>query len=105
LTDAGRKPCPLCEEARLTRWYHDDELCWIAECEICAVPMVVWRRHDNAPPPDVKEQLLARLADVVGRHFEFEHYVDDNMRQIPDHYHAHARPMGGFFGHHLTRRD
>ena len=26
------------------------------------------------------------------------HYVDDNMRIIPDHYHAHARPLGGFFG-------
>jgi hypothetical protein len=25
--------------------------------------------------------------------------VDDNMRNIPDHYHAHARPRGGFFGH------
>ena len=34
-------------------------------------------------------------------HFGFEHYVDDHMRNIPDHYHAHARPKGGFFGHHL----
>ena len=35
--------------------------------------------------------------------FDFEHYVDDNMRNIPDHYHAHARPKGGFFGHGLKR--
>ena len=27
------------------------------------------------------------------------HYVDGNMRNIPDHFHAHARPEGGFFGH------
>jgi hypothetical protein len=27
------------------------------------------------------------------------------MRQIPDHYHAHARPVGGFFGHGITRRQ
>ena len=33
-----------------------------------------------------------RLAGVVSEHFEFEHYVDDNMRNIPDHYHAHAPP-------------
>ena len=46
----------------------------------------------------------ARLADVVAANFEFEHYVDDNMRNIPDHYHAHARPRGGFFGHGLRRR-
>jgi hypothetical protein len=37
-------------------------------------------------------------------HFEYEHYVDDNMRNIPDHYHAHARPRGGFFGHNLRRK-
>jgi len=24
--------------------------------------------------------------------------VDDVMRNIPDHWHAHARPQGGFFG-------
>ena len=45
-----------------------------------------------------------QLAGVVAEHFEFEHYVDDNMRNIPDHYHAHARPVGGFFGHGLKRR-
>ena len=35
-------------------WFHEDELCWIAECEICAVPMVVWKAHDPDPPDDVK---------------------------------------------------
>jgi hypothetical protein len=25
------------------------------------------------------------------------------MRNIPDHYHAHARPKGGFFGHGFRR--
>ena len=48
-------------------------------------------------------ELHARLADVVDAHFDFEHYVDDHMRNIPDHYHAHARPKGGFFGHGLRR--
>jgi len=27
-----------------------------------------------------------------------EFWVDDHMRNIPDHFHAHARPKGGFFG-------
>ncbi|MBJ7513972.1 MAG: hypothetical protein JHC94_06575 [Acidimicrobiia bacterium] len=45
-----------------------------------------------------------KLANVVETHFTFEHFVDDNMRNIPDHYHAHARPVGGFFGHGLQRR-
>ena len=91
--------CDLCGEARITPWFHEDELCWIAECEICAVPMVVWRNHDADPPADVKASLHERLATVVQTHFTFDHYVDDNMRNIPDHYHAHARPVGGFFGH------
>jgi hypothetical protein len=66
--------------------------------------MVVWRSHDATPPDDVKAELHARLAAVVAEFFEFEHYVDDNMRNIPDHYHAHARPRGGFFGHGLARK-
>ena len=32
-----------------------------------------------------------------------DHWLDDNMRNIPDHYHAHARPEGGFFGHGFRR--
>jgi hypothetical protein len=28
-----------------------------------------------------------------------EFWVDDHMRNIPDHFHAHARPKGGFFGY------
>ncbi|MEY2449763.1 MAG: hypothetical protein QOH79_3239 [Acidimicrobiaceae bacterium] len=97
--------CDLCEEARITPWFFEDELCWIAECEICAVPMVVWRNHDAKPADDVKAALHERLANVVRDRFTFEHYVDDNMRNIPDHYHAHARPVGGFFGHGLMRKE
>src|SRR4029078_10833133 len=96
--------CDLCEAARITEWFHEDDVCWIAECEICATPMVVWRVHHTEPHPVALEHMHARLAEVVGTHFEFEHYVDDNMRNIPDHYHAHARPNGGFFGHGLKRQ-
>ncbi len=56
--------------------------------------MVVWKSHDPSPPDDVKRLLHVRLAAVVDEHFEFEHYVDDNMRNIPDHYHAHAAARG-----------
>jgi hypothetical protein len=99
----------LCVAARLTEWFHEDDDCWIAECTICATPMVVWKQHDARPPPHVLERLHARLAEVVSLHFSFEHYVDDNMRRIPDHYHAHARPIikgvRGFFGHGLPRKQ
>jgi hypothetical protein len=102
--DPEADACLLCKAERITPWYLDDELCWIAECTICVLPMVVWRSHDPDPPPDVKAELHARLAWIVGEHFTFEHYVDDDMRRIPDHYHAHARPVGGFFGHPGLRR-
>ena len=86
--------CDLCEAARITPWYHEDEVCWIAECEICEVPMVVWRHHGTEPPPEHMEHMHGNLARVAGERLTVEHWVDDNMRNIPDHYHAHARPKG-----------
>ena len=100
---ASAQPCELCAAARFTEWFYEDDECWIAECESCAVPMVVWKVHDPDPSTDIKAALHARLADVVAQHFTYEHYVDDNLRSIPTHYHAHARPRGGFFGHGLRR--
>jgi hypothetical protein len=66
--------------------------------------MVVWKVHSPTPSAEVRAVLHERLAVVVARHFTFEHYVDDHMRNIPDHYHAHARPKGGFFGHGFARK-
>jgi len=100
-----RADCDLCEAARITPGFHEDDSCWIAECEICAVPVVVCRHHGIEPPAEHLTHMHTRLGLVVAEHFSFEHYVDDNMRNIPDHYHAHARPRGGFFGHGLARRS
>jgi hypothetical protein len=36
--------------------------------------------------------LHERLAAVMVDVFEDPHVVDDNLRTIPTHYHAHARP-------------
>jgi hypothetical protein len=91
--------CELCEAARLTEWFYEDDECWIAECEMCSVPMVVWRRHDPNPSATAKATMWERLSSVVIEFYGFDHYIDENMRSIPDHYHAHARPRGGFFGH------
>lgn len=96
--------CELCEAARMTEWFYEDETCWIAECEQCYVPMVVWRQHDPAPPDHVRDLMLERLGDVARASYRFNgYYVDENMRSIPTHYHAHARPRGGFFGHGMRR--
>ena len=83
--------CELCEAARLTEWYLEDDLCWVAECEACFVPMVVWKRHDPNPPEEVRVVLLQRLSAVADRVLSGEYWIDDRLRSIPGHYHAHAR--------------
>ena len=85
--------CDLCEAAVITDRYFEDEMCWIGDCEICLVPMVVWRVHDASPSPEVKNLLVAQLSVVANQRLgEGNWSVDDRMRNIPDHYHAHARP-------------
>jgi hypothetical protein len=102
-TATGVADCELCEAAKTTEWFHEDDLCWVAECESCYVPMVVWKQHDPNPPEEIRAELLNTLAVVVSRHFDMECWFDDDMRSIPHHYHAHARPRGGFFGHGIRR--
>jgi hypothetical protein len=82
--------CDLCEAARLTPWHHEDDICWIADCEVCDVPMVVWRHHGTEPPDADVEHMLRELTRVADALFG-EWSLDRNMRQIPDHFHAHAR--------------
>jgi hypothetical protein len=94
--------CDLCRAARITRWYHEDDICWVAECDVCDVPMVVWRFHGTEPPTEHLTHMHERLREIATRQLG-EIYVDNHMRNIPDHYHAHGRPKGGFFGHGLRR--
>jgi hypothetical protein len=91
--------CELCTAARITPWYYEDDICWIAECE---TPMVVWRQHGTTPPAEDLAHMHAHLRDVASTHFGAI-YIDDFMRNIPDHYHAHGRPEGGFFGRDFKR--
>ena len=86
------KKCELCEAAHITPWYYEDDVCWIADCEACDVPMVVWREHGSSPPHDARTHMieqLSRIADTVLG--EGTYRIDGVMRQIPDHFHAHAR--------------
>ena len=87
------RTCDLCQAARLTRRYHEDDVCWVADCEICAVPMVVWRRHGTDPSPEDLAHMTAALERAAAEHFS-TWVVDGHRRNIPDHWHAHARPSG-----------
>jgi hypothetical protein len=88
--------CPLCRAERITEWYVDDDLCWITDCMVCMTPMVVWRSH-GLPDGDLERRLLARLEPIAAARYPEGYYVDGERRRIPDHWHAHARPVGGFF--------
>jgi hypothetical protein len=53
--------------------------------------MVVWRVHDPDPPPEIRTELHERLAAVTAGRSDEPFWIDDTLRSIPDHYHAHAR--------------
>jgi hypothetical protein len=84
--------CELCRADRFTHWYFQDEHCWVADCEACSVPMVVWSGHGPEPSDDVIAHCLARLAEAADLRFGPGAWsVDRHMRQVPEHFHAHAR--------------
>ena len=86
--------CELCEAVPFTRQYSSDDICWVAECESCSVPMVVWRPHGTEPDETTLAHMLAALGRAATECFgaDGRWFLDRHMRQIPDHFHAHARP-------------
>jgi len=89
--------CLLCSAQRITDWHFEDDDCWVADCLICRTPMVVWRVH-GLPDPVLEARLLTHLERVAAARYGDEgYYVDPERRKIPEHWHAHARPEGGFF--------
>ena len=89
--------CLLCTAERVTPWHFEDERCWIADCLVCMTPMIVWRSH-GLPDDELESALLTRLERVAAdRYGEDGYWIDGERRRIPDHWHAHARPAGGFF--------
>jgi hypothetical protein len=87
----------LCAAERLTDLHYEDDECWITDCVVCMTPMVVWQVH-GLPDPDTEVRLLEQLGNVAAERYGADgYYVDGERRRIPDHWHAHARPAGGFF--------
>ena len=84
--------CELCEAARFTHWYAETDNGWVADCEVCSVPMVVWWHHGTEPAEDVRADLMASLAAAADDRFGAGNWqLDTVMRQVPEHFHAHAR--------------
>lgn len=91
----GHSGCPLCEAERITHWYFEDEICWVADCTVCDTPMVVWKTHGIDPSEEQLEHMLRQLSAAATERFgEDGWHLDRQMRQIPDHFHAHGRDPG-----------
>ncbi|MEM9036750.1 MAG: hypothetical protein AAGA99_17875 [Actinomycetota bacterium] len=87
--------CELCAADRFTHWYHEDEVCWVADCEACDTPMVVWAHHGTEPDDEQIEHMLRCLAAAADERFGAGDWsFDRTMRQVPEHFHAHARDPG-----------
>ncbi len=57
--------------------------------------MVVWWHHGVEPPGDAVERLLSLLDEAAALRFGHDRWsIDRTMRQIPGHFHAHARDHG-----------
>ena len=87
--------CELCQLARTTTWYAEYEEPFrfvLLDCDSCDVPMAVLGAHRAVPTPEEKEVMQRELGALADKKFAAGWFFDDHMRQIPDHYHLHARP-------------
>ncbi|MFM8412127.1 MAG: hypothetical protein ACKOCT_17845 [Alphaproteobacteria bacterium] len=93
---AEARRCELCDLVRSTRWYaefHEPVRFTVLDCDSCDVPMAVLGEHRAAATDDEKAVMTAVLRAVTDSLGLGEVTFDDRMRQIPDHYHVHARPL------------
>lgn len=89
--------CELCRADRWTHWYAVTDDGWVADCEVCSVPMVVWWDHGPEAPEPARSRMLAELSRVADDRFGPGNWrLDTTMRQIPQHFHAHARDPDWF---------
>lgn len=60
--------------------------------------MVVWRHHGDEPPDEAVAHMVVQLTRVADERFGASGWTLDRvMRQIPDHFHAHARDPQWWF--------
>ena len=92
--------CELCQLARTTTWYaeYDEPFRFvIIDCDSCDVPMAVLGAHCSVPSDRERETMRGALAKIADVKYPAGWFFDDHMRQIPDHYHLHARPYPSWF--------
>ena len=98
-TMASGRMCDLCELAHYTPWYaefHQPLKFTILDCDACDVPIAVFSEHRVELSPE-EVSFMEEALNMVGEQKysgKFPKWMfDHNMRQIPDHYHFHVRPL------------
>jgi hypothetical protein len=87
--------CELCGLARTTTWYGEFDEPFrftILDCDSCDVPMAVLGAHRRRPSDEESGILRRELARIADEKYPGGWFFDDHMKQIPEHYHVHARP-------------
>ncbi len=98
-TMATGRVCDLCEMAHYTQWYAEFYAPFhftILDCDSCEVPIAVLGKHRvDVYPEEVAfmEEALNLVAEQKYTEKFPKWMFDHNMRQIPDHYHFHVRPL------------
>ena len=79
--------CPLCEREKLTHWYYEDLVCWVADCLTCGPghPVIVIKWHRSELTNDEKRYFLKIIHDL----FPDYRGIRTKARQIKDHAHYH----------------
>lgn len=75
--------CPLCKADKLTKWYYEDDVCWVADCKTCGIPMIVLKHHGE---PNKNE--LHHLKNISNNLFPRKRWRGFR-RDIKDHWHEH----------------
>lgn len=75
--------CELCERKKITKWYHEDNICWIANCKTCGNPMIVLKHHGEPT-----EEELSHLKQISQRLFPDKKWRGIR-KKIKDHWHEH----------------
>ncbi len=87
--------CDLCELRDYTQRYCEFSYPFkftILDCDSCDTPMAVLGEHRREATADEKKLMVEVLSVVAGAKWGPDgFFIDDVMRQIPDHCHIHAR--------------
>jgi hypothetical protein len=62
---ATTKTCELCTAEDRSLRLHDDDVCWVALCETCDVPMVVWKAHGTDSSERERMYMARQLARIA----------------------------------------